>query len=61
MFDYYATVEERRAGFAKLFDRIVEGETGRDDRAAVSRWPMRRDAHRALEARKTTGSTVLVP
>lgn len=60
LFDYYTTVEERRAGFAKLFDRIVAGELvvtigqrfALTDAAA---------AHRALEARETTGSTVLVP
>lgn len=60
MFDYYATVEETRAGFAKLFDRIIDGdlkvEIGR-------RFPLADAAvaHRDLEARKTTGSTVLIP
>ncbi len=30
-------------------------------RSRPSRWPTRREAHRALESRQTTGATVLVP
>jgi NADPH2:quinone reductase len=60
MFDYYATVEERRAGFAKLFDKIVDGELVV---AIGQRFPLAEaaEAHRALEARETTGSTILLP
>ncbi len=60
MFDYYGTVEERRAGFAKLFDRIVDGELKVE---IGQRFPLAdaAAAHRALEARETTGSTILVP
>ena len=60
MFDYYASVEERRAGFARLFDRIVDGElvVTVGQRFALANAAA---AHRALEARETTGSTVLVP
>ena len=59
MFDYYASVDERRAGFARLFDRIVDGElvVTVGQRFALADAA---DAHRALEARETTGSTVLV-
>jgi NADPH2:quinone reductase len=60
MFDYYASVEERRAGFAKLFDKIVDGElvVTIGQRFALADAAA---AHRALEARETTGSTILVP
>ena len=60
MGDYYATVEERRTGFAKMFDRIVDGEltVTIGQRFALADAA---EAHRALEARETTGSTVLVP
>ena len=59
MFDYYATEEERRTGLAKVFDRIVDGEL---TVAIGQRLPLAEaaEAHRALEARTTTGSTVLV-
>lgn len=60
MFNYYATVEERRAGFAEVFDRIVDGElvVTIGQRFALADAAA---AHRALEARETMGSTVLVP
>lgn len=58
--DYIGTPETLRASAAKLFDRILRGvltprigQTFRLEQAA--------DAHRALEARQTTGSTVLIP
>ncbi|MBT0668857.1 quinone oxidoreductase [Novosphingobium profundi] len=57
---YIATPEARDASAAKLFDRIATGvlkvkigQTFALDQAA--------EAHRALESRATTGSTVLIP
>ncbi|MCJ1960373.1 quinone oxidoreductase family protein [Novosphingobium mangrovi (ex Hu et al. 2023)] len=57
---YIATPEARDASAAKLFDRIASGvldvkigQTFALEDAA--------DAHRALESRATTGSTVLIP
>lgn len=58
LFDYYAGYEERRAGVARLFAQlragVIEAEIGQtfalEDAA---------DAHRALEAGETRGSTVL--
>ncbi len=60
MVDYFTTVEERRLGAAQLFARIL------DDRLTVSvgqRFALAdaADAHRALERRETTGSTILLP
>ncbi len=59
MFDYYATQDERRTGLAKVFDRIIDGEL---TIAIGQRFPLAdaAAAHRALEARTTTGSTVLM-
>jgi NADPH2:quinone reductase len=60
LFHYIATAEERDAAARRLFDRVIDGtlkiEIGQTfplDHAA--------DAHRAIEARETTGSTVLIP
>jgi NADPH2:quinone reductase len=60
LFHYIAVPEERDAAAARLFDIVGKGTVKADigqtfplDRAA--------DAHRALEARETTGSTVLLP
>jgi len=60
MFHYYATREEREAGFARVFAMLRKGaikpEIGQtfalEDAA---------DAHRALEAGKTEGATVMLP
>lgn len=60
MFHYYATREEREAGFARVFEMLRKGaikpEIGQtfalEDAA---------DAHRALEAGKTEGATVMLP
>jgi NADPH2:quinone reductase len=60
LFDYYVTPEEREAGIARMFEMLAKGaispEIGQtfalEDAA---------DAHRALEAGKTQGSTVLLP
>jgi NADPH2:quinone reductase len=60
LFDYVATPEEMRASAARLFEMIGSGAV------AVrigARYPLAQaaDAHRALEERKTTGSTLLIP
>jgi NADPH:quinone reductase len=60
LFGYYVTAEERAAGVARLWAMIREGRVkvtigaryGLEDAA---------QAHRDLEARKTSGSTVLLP
>jgi len=60
MFDYYATPEEREAGMVRVWEMVRSGairpEIGQrfalEDAA---------EAHRALEAGETHGSTVLVP
>lgn len=57
--DYYATPEDTAEGCAALFDMVVAGKVTPHIGA---RYPLREaaDAHRALEARKTVGSTVLI-
>jgi NADPH:quinone reductase len=60
MFDYYVTPEERAAGMARVWDMIASGAI----RAEIGqRFALEdaADAHRALEAGETVGSTVLVP
>jgi len=59
MFDYYVTPEERAAGSARLFQMLRSGAVRADigQRFALEDAA---EAHRALEAGKTTGSTVLV-
>ena len=60
VYDYIRTAEERAEGSARLFDLIVAGTLpiaigqrfALDDVAT---------AHSALEARKTTGATILIP
>lgn len=60
LFDYYITPEERQAGIDRVFAMLASGaimpEIGQtfalEDAA---------EAHRALEAGETTGSTVLLP
>jgi NADPH2:quinone reductase len=60
LFDYVSTPEEMRASAARLFEMI---ESGAVPVRIGARFPLSEaaDAHRALEARATTGSTVLVP
>lgn len=60
MFDYYVTPEERAAGSGRLFQMLRSGAVRADigQRFALEDAA---DAHRALEAGETTGSTVLVP
>jgi NADPH2:quinone reductase len=60
LFDYVATPEEMRASAARLFEMI---ESGAVPVNIGARFPLSdaAEAHRALEARATTGSTVLIP
>lgn len=60
LFDYVATRAELVAATTRLFDAIADGTL----RVPVhQRWPLRdaAEAHRALEARETTGASVLIP
>jgi NADPH2:quinone reductase len=60
VFSYVATRADLEAAAADLFDVVRSGKV----RIEVSRtWPLAEaaEAHRALEARETTGSLVLVP
>jgi NADPH2:quinone reductase len=60
LYDYYATPEERSAGVSRLFELISTGalkaEIGRRFRLDEAA-----EAHRAIEAGETTGSTLLLP
>ncbi|NBC35874.1 zinc-binding dehydrogenase [Novosphingobium sp. FSY-8] len=58
LFDYYVTPEERAAGIARLWDMLLTGKL----RVTIGQtWPLAQAAaaHTALEARATTGSTLL--
>ncbi len=59
LFDYYATVEERAAGIDRLWTMIRSGKVAIN---IGQRYRLEQvaQAHIDLEARKTTGSTVLV-
>ncbi|MFN3387376.1 MAG: quinone oxidoreductase family protein [Allosphingosinicella sp.] len=58
--DYCPTPEEMRASAARLFEMIGKGAI---DIRIGARFPLLEaaDAHRAIESRATTGSTVLLP
>ena len=60
LFDYYAEDGERRAGIGRLWEMIRSGKVAI---TIGQRYPLEQaaQAHRDLEARKTTGSTILVP
>jgi NADPH2:quinone reductase len=60
LFDYCATPEDIGASAARLFEMIGSGKV---DVRIGTRFPLAdaADAHRALEGRLTTGSTVLIP
>ncbi len=60
LFDFIAERSELEAGCGRLFARVVDGSIRVDvhQRFALADAA---DAHRALEARRTTGATVLVP
>ena len=58
--DYAATPDEMRASATRLFEMIGSGAV----KVTIgARYPLLEaaDAHRALEARQTTGSTILIP
>ena len=60
LFGYYATPDERAAGAARVWEMIGAGHI----KVTVGQtWPLTQaaEAHRALEARETTGSTLLIP
>jgi NADPH2:quinone reductase len=58
--DYASTPDEMRASAARLFEMMESGVVTAE---IGQRFPLREaaEAHRALEARATTGSTVLIP
>lgn len=60
LFDYYADPAEAQAGAAKLWDMVGSGKV----KVTVGQeYPLveAAQAHRDLEARRTTGSTLLIP
>lgn len=60
LFDYASTPEDMRASAARLFEMMASGAV---PVKIGARYPLRdaADAHRALEARQTIGSTILIP
>jgi NADPH2:quinone reductase len=60
LFDYYALPEERTAGVARLFAMLESGAVRADIRQRYALEDAA-EAHRAIEAGETTGSTILVP
>jgi NADPH2:quinone reductase len=60
LFDYYADPAERTAGAARVWDMIASGKV----KVTIGQTYALEDvaqAHADLQARKTSGSTVLVP
>lgn len=60
MFDYYRTAEERAAGMDAVWDMIRSGAI-RPDIGQTFALEDAADAHRAMEAGETRGSTILIP
>ena len=60
LFDYYVTPDERDAGFARLFAMVRSGAVTPEIGQTFALQDVA-DAHRALEAGNTRGSTVLIP
>ena len=60
LFDFIATSEALRSAAAELFAVIQSGVVNIE---VGQTWPLEQvaDAHRALESRQTTGSTLLIP
>ena len=60
LFDYFAEAEERRTGVDRLWEMIRGGKIAM---TIGARYPLDQaaEAHRALEARETTGSVLLIP
>ena len=60
LYDYYAEAREAQAGAAKLWEMVGSGKV----KVTVGQEYALTDAaqaHRDLEARRTTGSTLLIP
>ena len=60
LYDYTATIEERQAAAQRLFARLTDG-TLPIDIGPTYALADAAEAHRALEGRRTTGSTILLP
>lgn len=60
LYDYYVDPAERAAGAAMLFEMIRKGVVSVDIRQRYALADVAQ-AHRDLEARRTTGSTILLP
>jgi len=60
LFDYYAEPEERAAGVARLFD-LLRSSALRPEIAQRFALDQAAEAHRAIEAGATQGSTLLIP
>jgi NADPH2:quinone reductase len=60
LFSYAGNAQALRAMAQELFDLVLQGKVKPDVRQT---FPLREaaNAHRALESRKTTGSTILIP
>jgi len=60
LFHYYTTPEDRAAGIARVWEML---ESGKVSITIGQTYPLKEaaQAHRDLEARATTGSTVLLP
>jgi len=60
MFDYYVTPEERTAGVSRMFEMLERGAIAANIGQTFALEDVA-DAHRALEAGKTKGATILLP
>jgi NADPH2:quinone reductase len=60
LFDYYVTPEERQAGINRVFAMLANGAISPEIGQTFALEDVA-DAHRALEAGETIGSTVLIP
>ena len=60
LYDYYATPEERAAGFARLLEMLQSGAL-RVDIGGRYRLADAAEVHRALEAGETVGATIMTP
>ncbi|MEM6267493.1 MAG: quinone oxidoreductase [Pseudomonadota bacterium] len=60
LFHYYATAKDRTAGISRVWEMIASGEV-KVSIGQTYALPDAAEAHRDLEARRTTGSTILLP
>jgi len=60
MFDYYVTPKERTAGVSRMFEMLERGAIAANIGQTFALEDVA-DAHRALEAGKTKGATILLP